>query len=296
ARLNFHAFVSFDNVHFKFSDELKIYQKMQTLLSEQEELLQRLIEQRKRQWDERFNLAKQMVAQLIVDCGAIRFQSDNATNVINQTTDALQKSVRDAESLCVKQLLKLYQFKQADLNDIQLPVKEGQWQLDLFSADNLQELGIQLSSNMAKGAGLGVSIDLVTGGLTLGAAALTGGLAGALWGVKSRYYDEIHAKIKGSRYICLNEATLQVLWLRQNKLLQALQKRGHASFDKIEYQIAEQKNPDDSSDLKQGLPKNWSSWLRQLSNHPEWSSLNTGSVEVEASKRIRLLDKISASI
>ncbi len=289
ARLNFHAVVSFDNVHFNFSDEMKIYQKMQTLLADKEELLQNFINQRQIQWSERFNAAREIVANLFVESACVRFKTVNSEQEIEQATLKLQQVVRKAESKCVRRLLKLYQFRKGDLENSELPVEQGGWQLDLFSADNLQEFGIKLTGNIAKGAGLGVAIDLVTAGMTLGAAAVTGGIVGALWGVKLRYYDEIQAKIKGSRYICLNDVTLQVLWLRQIKLLELLQKRGHASFDKIDYQVSLHKQ-------KNALPKNWSKWLRKLRNHPNWSSLNVNSAELEDSKRLLFIEQVSVEM
>ncbi|MGB5445463.1 MAG: GTPase/DUF3482 domain-containing protein [Psychromonas sp.] len=287
ARLNFHAYVSFDNVNFQFSDELKIYQKMQTLLADKESLLKSLIDQRQQQWLDRFATAKQMVANLFIDCACARYKTADNKEVIELTTNKLQDQVRQFEANCVKKLLALYQFRQQDLADNELSIKHGQWELDLFSAENLQEFGITLGGNIAKGAGLGVTIDLVTGGLTLGAAALTGGIAGALWGVKQRYYDEIEAKITGARYICLNEQTLQVLWLRQLKLLELLQKRGHASLTKIDYQVNHPEN---------ALPKNWSKWLRQLRSHPNWSALDNNSVALEDANRLLLLNNICSEM
>ncbi|WP_372881779.1 GTPase/DUF3482 domain-containing protein [Psychromonas sp.] len=283
ARLNFHAYVSFDNVNFQFSDELKIYQKMQTLLADKEKVLQSLIEQRQQQWFERFAHAKQMVADLFIDCACARFKTQDSAEAIEQTTTKLQDKVRQLEAGCVKQLLSLYQFRQQDLSNNELPIKHGQWELDLFSAENLQEFGIKLTGNIAKGAGLGVTIDLVTGGMTLGAAALTGGIAGALWGVKQRYFDEIEAKITGARYICLNEQTMQVLWLRQLKLLELLQRRGHASVSKIDYQVSHSDNQ---------LPKSWGKWLRQLRNNPNWSRLNNKNSELDDPKRESLLAEV----
>ncbi|WP_028862277.1 GTPase/DUF3482 domain-containing protein [Psychromonas aquimarina] len=285
ARLNFHAFVSFDNVHFKFADELKIYQKMQTLLTDKEELLQELINQRRQQWSELFNAAAELAGSLFIECASLRYKTFNGEKEIEQTTAKLQQVVREAEKKCVRRLLKLYQFRKDDLRNSQLPVEQGGWELDLFSADNLQEFGIKLTGNIAKGAGLGVAIDLVTAGMTLGAAAVTGGIAGALWGVKQHYFDEIQAKIKGSRYICLNDVTLQVLWLRQVKLLQALQKRGHASFAKIDYQITEQRRENE-------LPENWSKWLRKARSRPEWSSLSSQSIEPAENKRLLFMKEL----
>ena len=287
ARLNFHAFVAFDNVHFNFADELKIYRKMQSLLAEKEEFLQRLINQRQQQWRERFNAACLLVANLFIESACLRYQALNTEQAIEQATLKLQQVVRKAESKCVRQLLKLYQFRKEDLENSQLPVEQGGWQLDLFSADNLQEFGVKLTGNIAKGAGVGVAIDLATAGMTLGAAAVTGGIAGALWGVKQRYYDEIQAKIRGARYICLNDLTLQVLWLRQIKLLALLQKRGHASFAKIDYQVAHSEHE---------LPGNWGKWLRQLRRHPNWSSLNQNGADFDESKRQLFSEQLAAEM
>lgn len=287
ARLNFHAFVAFDNVHFKFSDEVKIYQKMQTLLADKEYLLAELISLREQQWQQTFNTAKQLVADLFIDAACARYVADNSEAAITAQTQGLQQAVRDAESRCVKQLLQLYQFRQGDLHNDELPVQHGEWALDLFSSDNLQEFGIKLGGNIAKGAGLGVAVDVAVGGITLGAAALTGGVVGALWSVKQRYYDEIHAKIKGKRYLCVDEATLQVLWLRQLKLLTTLQQRGHASFDKITLQNSAQITPDN-------LPKKWSHYLRKLHAQPDWSSLNKSLNNSDKRQKLlqQLLDEI----
>jgi len=283
ARLNFHAFVAFDNVHFKFSDEVKIYQKMQTLLADKEDLLADLITLRESQWLQTFNSAKQLVANLFVEAACVRYESDNSETAITEQTRLLQQAVRKAESQCVKQLLQLYQFRQIDLENEALPVQQGEWELDLFSSDNLQAFGIKLGGHIAKGAGIGIAVDAAVGGITLGAAALSGGVVGALWSVKQRYYDEIQAKIKGKRYLCVDDATLQVLWLRQLKLLSTLQHRGHASFDKINVQS-------DSEMTVDNLPKKWNSYLRKLHSHPQWSSLNKNSYLDDRSKRGGFLD------
>ncbi len=287
ARLNFHAYVSFDNVHFDFSDEMKIYQKMQTLLPDQEGLLNQLILQRQQQWADTFELATQIVAKLFVECAALRYQVDNSEQALQKCSEELQRRIRKAENKCVAELLTLYQFRQEDVKESQLPVAQDGWHLDLFSADNLQELGINITGNIAKGVGAGVAIDLMTAGMSLGAAAITGGVAGALWSVKQRYYDEIYAKVTGSRYICLDDVTLQVLWLRQNKLLQILQQRGHASFDKIDLEIGKEKLE---------LPQHWHKWLRRARSHPDWSSLNGRVVDNKESKRIQFIDTLAAAM
>jgi len=285
ARLNFHAYVSFDNVHFQFSDELKIYQKMQTLLADKESLLDELIALREKQWSDTFQSAKQLVANLFIEAASVRYQSDDNESAISAQTILLQQSVRQAESHCVQQLLQLYQFRQSDIENQALPVSQGKWELDLFSSDNLQAFGIKLGGHIAKGAGVGVAIDVAVGGITLGAAALSGGVVGALWSVKQRYYNEIQAKIKGKRYLCVDDETLQVLWLRQLQLLTTLQQRGHASFNKIALENSLNVNAD-------SLPKKWNRYLRKLRSFPQWSSLNNQRDQSEYYKRELLLKEL----
>ena len=288
ARLNLHAFVSFDSVLFKFSDEMKIYQKMQTLLSHKELQLEALIQQRKEQWKERENAAQALIATLLVEAAACRFKADNNEQSIALVSEQLQSTIRSIESETLNQLLALYQFKQHDIDEYDLPIQEGQWALDLFSSDNLQEFGLKATSNFVKGAGVGVAVDLIAAGMTLGAAAVAGGVVGVLWGVKQRYYDEIHAKVKGHRYLCADDLTLEVLWCRQLILLAALQQRGHASLEKVSLTSANAN--------KRILPKNWAKWRASARQHPQWTALNNSEQPALANKKSALIDQITESL
>ena len=288
ARLNLHAFVSFDSVVFRFSDELKIYKKMQTLLAHREQQLDALIKQRKQQWQQRESAAQLLIAILLVESAACRFKADNNEQSISAASEQLQTEIRQLEKQTLKQLLALYQFKQHDIDDHDLPIQQGQWQLDLFSADNLQEFGVSATSNFVKGAGIGVAVDLVVAGMTLGAAAVAGGVMGVLWGVKQRYYDEIHAKVKGHRYLCADDLTLHVLWARQLSLLMALQQRGHASFTKMSLVNAASKKP--------SLPKSWNKWLKNARHHPQWLASNKSEQPLLKDKKQLLIDEIVESL
>ena len=284
ARLNLHAFVSFDSVLFRFSDEMKIYHKMKTLLANREPQLDALIQQRQSQWKAREDAAKQLIATLLIEVAACRFKADNDEKHIAAVSEQLQVAVRELEAETLNQLLSLYQFKQSDIDQYDLPIKEGEWSLDLFSVDNLQEFGIKVTSNFVKGAGVGVAVDLVAAGMTLGAAALAGGVAGMLWGVKQRYYDEMSAKIKGHRYLCVDDLTLHALWARQLTLLQALQQRGHASFTKVSISKVDTG--------KSILPKPWKKWLKSARQHPQWSPINKSSQPLQADKKQLLIDEV----
>jgi len=288
ARLNLHAFVSFDSVVFRFSDELKIYQKMQTLLSHREQQLDALIGQRKQQWDERETAAQQLIALLLVEVAACRVKANNNEKSIAQGSKKLQSIIRDLETHTLHQLLTLYQFKQHDIDQHDLPIQQGRWELDLFSSEHLQEFGKKFSSDFVKGAGVGVAVDLVAAGMTLGAAAVAGGVMGVLWGVKQRYYDEIHAKVKGYRYLCADDLTLQILWMRQLSLLSALQQRGHASFTKMS--LAK------SDDNKLLLPKRWNKWLSKARQHPQWLVANNSDQPLLTDKKQQLIEQIIVSL
>jgi len=285
ARLNLHAFVNFDSVVFKFLDEMKIYQKMQTLLFDHEPQLEALIEQRQQQWLQREKAAQKLIASLLVEVTACRFKAANNEESIKQKSEQLQAKVRLLESQTLTQLLSIYEFKQDDLDLYELPIQEGRWELDLFSADNLQELGIKATSNFVKGAGVGVAVDLVAAGMTLGAAAVVGGVAGVLWGVKQRYYDELQAKLKGHRYLCVDDITLQVLWKRQLHLLSALQQRGHASLNKVPI--------DDKVISKTELPKAWGRWLNLSRQNPQWANINDNIQSSLANKKSALIEDIT---
>lgn len=287
ARLNLHAMVCFDSVLFRFADELKIYQKMQSLLSQREQQLQALIEQRKQQWQEKAAAAQLLIATLLIEAAACRVKADDNEQSIAQGSEQLQSNVRRLESQALTQLLELYQFTEQDIEESELPIEQGQWQLDLFSSDNLKEFGIKATSNFAKGAGIGVAVDLVAAGMTLGAAALTGGVAGMLWGVKQRYYDEIHAKVKGYRYLCADDMTLHALWARQLTLLSALQQRGHASLNKVAVK---------SQGNEQPLPKAWFKWLRRARQHPQWVLLNNSDQPPLLEKKKQLLNEVAMQL
>lgn len=284
ARLNLHASVSFDSVVFRFSDELKIYQKMQTLLSQYEQQLEMLIKQRKQQWEEREIAAQQLIAILLVEAAACRFKADNDEKSIQLFSEKLQITIRDLETRTLNKLLALYQFKQHDIDQYDLPIQQGKWKFDLFSSDHLQEFGSKVSGDFVKGAGVGVAVDLVAAGMTLGVAAVAGGVMGVLWGVKQRYYDEIHAKVKGYRYLCADDMTLQVLWMRQLNLLNALQQRGHASFTKVSLV--------NNGDNKHTLPKYWSKWLSKARHRPQWLALNNSDQPLLKDKKQQLINHI----
>ncbi|MBA3756718.1 MAG: DUF3482 domain-containing protein, partial [Nitrosomonas sp.] len=136
----------------------------------------------------------------------------------------------------------------------------GQWQLDIFAPGILKTYGLDVGSAAVKGAAAGAGIDLMVGGMSLGAASALGALAGAGWSTFRRYGDEIKATVKGTKWQCADEATLQILYLRQKHLLRKLMHRGHAAQETLHVDKADSEK----------LPADWSKLISALRQHPTW--------------------------
>lgn len=281
ANLGLHALVEFDTVIFNFEDEKRLYQKMQALMTQQHARLQRLIDYRQQQWQTQLATAQTRIATLLVDLGALRW----ATSATEQQVAALQDLARRAEGDAIADLLALFCFNRDDIKQELLPVSNGAWELDLFDTENLKRYGLDAGSDAIKGAAVGVGIDALAGGLTLGAAAALGAAAGFIWSTGRRYKEEIVNRLSGKRFLCLDDNTLRIVWLRALALLFALQHRGHASQTSIEL----------NAQARKELPGDWSQWLRTLRAHPQWSSLN-GALFLEQPDRQTLIAEIAGHI
>ena len=134
---------------------------------------------------------------------------------ITVVSDRLQEQLRNAEHKVLLSQLKAFGFAEDDLHTEAAKVKAGAWQLDLFDKQGLGELGKEVGSTAAKGAALGAGIDLMVGGLSLGAASAIGGTLGASWSLLQRFGGELSSLISGEKYICLDNEAARLLFLRQ---------------------------------------------------------------------------------
>jgi hypothetical protein len=125
-------------------------------------------------------------------------------------------------------------------------------------------MGISLGKGAAAGAAAGVGIDLLAGGLTLGAAAALGAIIGGTWQSLSDYGDRLLGKLTGSREPTVDDAILRLLALRQQHLLRALAGRGHAALAPVELSTQEISRWRDAA-----LPDA----LELARAHPAWSGL-----------------------
>lgn len=257
-----HATLEFDTVAFAFDAEKRLYQKMQTLLESHYDRLQKLIDYRAKLWNQLCLSSAKRIAELIANVACYRESKATGNNLITNSLieDRLHDFVRKAEQHCLHDLLVIFNFSEKDVEIQKIPVSNGQWQLDIFAPGILKAYGLDVGSAAAKGAAAGVGIDLMVGGMSLGAASALGAIAGAGWSTFRRYGEEIKATVKGTKWQCADETSLQVLYLRQKHLLKKLMHRGHAAQDTLQVDKAGNEK----------LPNDWSKLISALRQNPGW--------------------------
>lgn len=275
AEFNLHAALEFDTVAFDFEAEKRLYQKLQSLLEPHYESLQALIDFRQENWTRLFSAAAQRVFDLLrqVACYRQMVDSEQADNP-QENASEMQRFVRNAEQQALQDLLRIFSFNQVDIELQQVPVKDGEWEMDIFSPDALKTFGLNASSSALTGAAAGAGVDLMVGGLSLGTATLVGAALGAGLATVRRYNQELQAAWRGNKWLCVDDNTVALVFLRQRELLHRLAHRGHAAQDALH--LEERKTP--------GTPKNWSKALAKMRQNPEWQR---GSVSSNDFARIK---------
>jgi predicted GTPase len=282
ARMQLHATVEFDNVVFRFDDEKRLLQKVQSLLGDHYELLQQLLDQRTQQWRAVQVTASRTIADTLLKIANLRLIVSHDEQAMQEGVARLQQKARQAEHQCLQTLLKIFGFARGDVRLDTLDVRQSRWQRDLFDRTQLRHFGMDAGAGAAKGAALGAGVDLAVGGLSLGTASALGALAGFLLSAGRRYGGDIKARFSNQQILCIEESTLKHLWSRQTALLMALQQRGHASQTVTEPAVTTLNFPDSGA-----------AWLRKARSNPEWAQAE----EADASHdRQLLLDEISNHI
>ncbi len=263
AAFNIYASLELDTVAFAFEAEKRLYQKIQSLLEGHYTRLQRLIDHRARVWNQLCISAARRIAGLIITAACYREHTVDEQSSFDAPSAAarLQDFIRQAEQHCLADLLKMFNFTDNDIELQKIPVQNGYWQLDLFAPGVLKAYGLDIGSAALKGAAAGAGIDLMVGGLSLGAASILGAIAGTGWSTFKRYGKEIQAKIKGTRWLCADDTTLQLLYLRQYQLLDKLMNRGHAACHTD--QVGQQPERGE-------LPNDWQQIIDMLRQNPAW--------------------------
>jgi len=286
ARLGLHALVRFDSVAPPEDGERRLYESLALLLETSRGRLERLIADQQAQREARKQSAARLISELLLDCAACRRSVATDSGQVQAAIDDLRKAVRQREQRCVESLLKLYAFRREDASASDLPLMDGRWGDDLFNPETLKLLGVRVGGGIAAGAAAGAGVDLLVGGITLGAAALVGAIAGGALQTARSYGGRLMDKFKGQRELTVDDAVLRLLALRQRQLLQALEVRGHAAMESIK--------------LTEPLDKTWREGklpeaLHKARAHPQWSSLNPGA-KLNQSERQEQVEDLAKTV
>jgi hypothetical protein len=260
AQFNLHAALEFDTVAFEFEAEKRLYQKLQSLLEQRYEMLQALIDYRQQIWVSLNQAAARRIFQLLAEVACYRREVATRSNISESEVASMQDFVRHAEKQALRDMLTIFSFTQMDVDIQQLPVSDGQWELDIFSPHMLKEFGLNAGATALKGAAAGAGIDLMVGGMSLGAAAMLGAALGAGWATLRRYQQEFKAAWQGHKWLCVDDDTVSLLFLRNRNLLHTLTRRGHAALNRLQLSI----------EVDRTLPKTWYKVVNILRQHPEW--------------------------
>jgi uncharacterized protein DUF3482/50S ribosome-binding GTPase len=268
-RVNMHVVAEFDTVVLNEFAEQRLFEKMRTLLDRFRPTLDALIDERRRQRAGLVRSATELLADLLIDVAAcVVVIPEQDVDRREAVMDQLKQAVRERERQCVAALLELFRFRPDDYEADAVPLERGQWGMDLFNPASLKEFGIRAGSGAAAGGIAGLAIDAMTGGMSLGAAAVLGATLGALWGGFATHGRRLADVFRGYTELRVEEATLRLLATREMDLVQALLRRGHASQDKVRLKAeAESKRAEWTS---RPLPD----VLLEARIRPEWSRLN----------------------
>ena len=279
ARRSLHVSSRFDTVAFDFSGEMVLWQQLATLLG-QPPALSALTAFRQQEWQQLERQAYVLVAQFLLDAAACvrQFEDKNRTQAV---LDEMQAAVAAHESSLHQQLFALYRFYYSDA-DIQGQQVLRAFRQNPFDAELLKDYGIRTGKAAATGALLGLGVDALTLGTSLGLGATIGGVLGGLAGNWQVLYD----KIQGIETLMIDNATLTLLAARSLHLLQTLKSRGHAATNSVVLQdkVALPWKAD-------SLPK----VLQQARLQPKWSALNPA-YEPQSRKRQEAVEALAARL
>lgn len=292
ARVNMHAVVEFDTVVFNEQGELRLFEKMQTLLDHFHATLGALIEDRIRQRANLIHASADLLADLLIDVAAYKVTVPIDGQRTVEAMESLKQAVREREQQCVQALLELHRFRSEDYATEELSLDEVEQGLDLFNPASLRQFGIRASGGAAAGGMAGLAVDAMTGGASLGAAAALGATMGALLSSSRTHGRRIMDRMRGFTELRVSDATLRLLAVRQIGLVQALLRRGHASQEKI--RLSAQAETGQKSWKTGRLPE----VMGQARVNPHWSRLGSPhSASVDSnSARLAARDELTGFI
>ncbi|MFT0532209.1 GTPase/DUF3482 domain-containing protein [Castellaniella hirudinis] len=288
ARLGLHATVDFDTVAPALDGESQLLDRLALMLDQQAPGLMALRTDLGQQRLKRLQDATRLIAELLMDAAALRLPSLHDPADLATMTLVLRKRTREREQSCVHALLKRYRFSKSTFPHHPLPLEGERWGMDLFSPLALREFGIKVSKGLATGAVAGATVDVLTGGLSLGTATLLGAAIGGVWQGANQWGKRLIGKLAGQVEMTVDDPVLHLLGLRQLALVRALECRGHAAMRPISQDLMARTDPpgrapegdpaaagDDEAapEPPNHLPPAVQTILNEARSHPGWSTI-----------------------
>ncbi|MEO7241386.1 MAG: GTPase/DUF3482 domain-containing protein [Variovorax sp.] len=263
-----HVLVRFDAAAPFIGAERELYQDLGALLPQARRQLTAVSEALALEADVRRGSAALRIAELLIDAAALRRSVPGAQVASAGQRQALigelQKTVTAKAQRCADDLLTLYGFRSGDADEAALPMVEGRWSMDFFSAEAMRDAGVRLGKGAVVGAAVGVVADLALAGLSLGAGAALGGAIGGVvsqgWGPVGRKLGNL---LQGVQELTVEDRVLQVVVAWQLALVRALGTRGHAATGRI-------------SAVASGSYEAMIQAAEPARSHPEWEQADGG--------------------
>lgn len=265
AERHLHAVVRYDSVAFYFEDEKRLYQSLQSLMPNHYDDIENLLTTREEAARSRRTLAMDYLADLQIKAASSRKVCDQYPPDPADAS-AFEQHIRQLESQFIRSLLTLYEFREEDVMPADFSIQSGQWQQDIFAMDTLKEWGLNTGASAMTGAAIGAGVDVMTGGLSLGAATTLGAILGASWQTGRHYKDTLKSKFTKRHYLCADSSTLSVLCLRGLALVAHLDQRGHASQQA--FMLSKQDGDETSKAIINDMKPLW----KKAQQHPEWAT------------------------
>ncbi|SCC19807.1 small GTP-binding protein domain-containing protein [Gilliamella bombicola] len=264
SRVGIHAIIKFDAIFPPLDGEERLYRSLALLVEPAKEILDNWLDKISQIRDSRNQTANRIIAETLVDVTA--FYKMAKLDDRQAITD-LQNKVRKREQIAIDELLKLYQFDSTQESEESLPLIKGRYNADLFNVDALKTVGMHLTKGFVSGATIGASIDLATGGISLGSAALIGAAVGSLMQTAKHYGSRMRYQLSGYSKLSVDDVIICFLSLRLIRLKESLNHRSHADMSPVRLSKL------DKNEWEKGvLPRT----LKVARRYPHWSTLNKG--------------------
>ncbi|OCG43745.1 hypothetical protein A9G35_09475 [Gilliamella sp. Choc5-1] len=264
SRIGIHAIIRFDAIFPPLDGEERLYHSLALLVEPAKEILDNWLDKIAQIRKSRNQTANRIIAETLVDVTAFY---EMAKLNDDQAIADMQNKVRKREQTAINELLKLYQFDSTQESEESLPLIKGRYNADLFNIDALKTMGMHLTKGFVSGATIGASIDLATGGISLGSAALVGAVVGSLMQTAKHYGSRMRYQLSGYNKLSVDDVIICFLSLRLIRLKESLNHRSHADTSPVRLSKL------DKTEWEKGvLPKS----LKVARRYSHWSTLNKG--------------------